>query len=84
MEEQNPASKLPPREGMLAYAEFFATRLSLGPEAGRWCQLESFTPEEQAAYKTLLRRIAAAARRRARGRGGRSALPGQTVMAFHR
>jgi hypothetical protein len=62
--ESRTAPKLPPRERMLAYARFFATRLSLGPEP-TLVPLESFTPEEQAAYKALhdeLLRLHAAAR----------------------
>lgn len=44
--------KLPPRERVLAYAQFFATRRSLEPEP-HLIQPGSFTPEEDAEYKEL-------------------------------
>src|SRR5215468_4800914 len=62
--ENKAAPKLPPRERMLAYAQFFATRRSL--ESGpRLVPVDSFTPEERASYETLrdeLLRMHAAAR----------------------
>jgi hypothetical protein len=45
--------KLPPRERLEAYAQFFATRRSLGPEPGL-VPVDSFTPQEQAAHEELL------------------------------
>ena len=51
--ENKNAPKLPPRERVVAYAQFFATRRSLGPAAAL-VPVDSFTPEEQAAYKELL------------------------------
>lgn len=51
--ESRTAPKLPPRERVMAYAQFFATRRSLGPDPAL-VPLDSFTPEEQAAYKKLL------------------------------
>jgi hypothetical protein len=51
--ESRTAPKLPPRERVTAYAQFFATRRSLGPEPAL-VPVASFTPEEQAAYKRLL------------------------------
>jgi hypothetical protein len=50
--ENRTAPKLPPRERVEAYAQFFATRRSLGPEPAL-VPLDSFTAEEQAAYKGL-------------------------------
>jgi hypothetical protein len=51
--ESRTAPKLPPRDRVVSYAQFFATRRSLGPEPALVPQ-GSFTPEEQAAYKELL------------------------------
>jgi hypothetical protein len=51
--ESRTAPKLPPRERVVAYAQFFATRRSLEPEPAL-VPLGSFTPEEQAAHKALL------------------------------
>lgn len=51
--ESRTAPKLPPRERVVAYAQFFATRRSLEPEPAL-VPLDSFTPEEQAAHKALL------------------------------
>jgi hypothetical protein len=50
--ENKNAPKLPPRDRMIAYAQFFATRRSVGHEP---CllPLQSFTPAEQAAYEEL-------------------------------
>jgi transcriptional regulator with XRE-family HTH domain len=45
--------KVPPRDRIAAYAQFFATRRSLGP-VPTLVPLESFTPEEQTARKALL------------------------------
>jgi transcriptional regulator with XRE-family HTH domain len=56
--------KLPPRERVLAYAQFFATRRSLEPEP-HLIQPDSFTSEEDAEYRELcdkLLRLHAAAR----------------------
>jgi len=50
--ENRSAPKLPPRERILAYAQFFATRRSVEP-APQLVPIESFTPEEQASYETL-------------------------------
>jgi hypothetical protein len=54
--ESRTAPKLAPRERMVAYAQFFATRRSLGPPAAL-VPSDSFTPEEQAAYQELLERL---------------------------
>lgn len=54
--ESRTAPKLPPRDRVVAYAQFFATRRSLGPEPAL-VPLDSFTPEEQAAYKALLEEL---------------------------
>ena len=51
--ESKTAPKLPPRERVMAYAQFFATRRSLGPKPAL-VPIDSFTPEEQEAYKALL------------------------------
>jgi hypothetical protein len=51
--ESRTAPKLPPRERVVAYAQFFATRRSLGPEPAL-VPKDAFTPEEQAAHKALL------------------------------
>jgi hypothetical protein len=62
--ESRTAPKLPPRERVLAYAQFFATSRSLGPEPAL-VPVGDLTPEEQAAYKALreeLLRLHAAAR----------------------
>jgi hypothetical protein len=56
--------KLPPRERVVAYAQFFATRRSLEPEPAL-IPVGSFSPEEQDAHKQLreeLLRLHAAAR----------------------
>jgi transcriptional regulator with XRE-family HTH domain len=54
--ENKSAPKLPPRERVEAYAQFFATRRSLVPEPAL-VPLDSFTPDEQAAHKELLERL---------------------------
>lgn len=62
--ENRTAPKLPPRERMLAYAQFFATRRSVDT-APALLPLDSFTQEERAAYDELcdeLLRLHAAAR----------------------
>jgi transcriptional regulator with XRE-family HTH domain len=62
--ENKSAPKLPPRDRMLAYAQFFATPRSMEADP-RLVPLEDFTAEEQAAYKTLsdeLLKLDAAAR----------------------
>jgi len=51
--ESRTAPKLPPRERVVAYAQFFATRRSLEPEP-TLVPVDNFTPEEQAAHKGLL------------------------------
>src|SRR5215475_10121488 len=50
--ENRTAPKLPPRERMLAYAQFFATRRSVD-SAPTLVPLESFTAEERAAFDEL-------------------------------
>ena len=54
--ESRTAPKLPPRDRMVAYAQFFATRRSLGPPV-TLVSPDTFTPEEQAAYQELLERL---------------------------
>jgi hypothetical protein len=54
--ESRTAPKLPPRERVVAYAQFFTTRRSLGPEPAL-VPVDSFTPEEQAAYNGLLEEL---------------------------
>jgi hypothetical protein len=54
--ESRTAPKLPPRERVTAYAQFFATRRSLGPPSAL-VPPDNFTPEEQAAYQTLLDKL---------------------------
>lgn len=51
--ESTTLPKLPPRERVEAYAQFFATRRSLGPEPAL-VPVESFTPQEHAAHQELL------------------------------
>lgn len=50
--ENRAAPKLPPRERLLAYAQFFATRRSLEPKPNL-VPLDTFTAEEEAEYKQL-------------------------------
>ena len=50
--ESKTAPKLPPRERLLAYAQFFATRRSVD-SAPRLLPVDSFTAEEQSAYDSL-------------------------------
>jgi len=62
--ENRAAPKLPPRERMLAYAQFFATPTSVAA-APRLLPVDGFTQEERAAYEALrdeLLRLHAAAR----------------------
>jgi hypothetical protein len=54
--ESRTGPKLPPRERVTAYAQFFATRRSLGPQPAL-VPVDSFTPDEQAAYQTLLDKL---------------------------
>jgi hypothetical protein len=54
--ESRTSPKLPPRERVAAYAQFFATRRSLGPPPTLVPQ-DSFTPDEQAAHQTLLDKL---------------------------
>jgi hypothetical protein len=51
--ESKTAPKLPPRDRVVAYAQFFATRRSLGPEPAL-VPLDSFTAEEKADHEALL------------------------------
>ena len=64
--ESRTAPKLPPRDRMVAYAQFFATRRSLGPPVALVAP-DTFTTEEQAAYQELLERLL---RLQAAARGG--------------
>ena len=50
--ENRTAPKLPPRERMLAYAQFFATRRSVA-QTPRLVLVENFTAEERASYDAL-------------------------------
>jgi hypothetical protein len=50
--ENRAAPKLPPRERVIAYAQFFATRRSVAA-APRLVPVDSFTEQERAAYKAL-------------------------------
>jgi hypothetical protein len=50
--ESQKTPKLPPRERIQAYAQFFATRRSLGPEPAL-VDVDDFTAEERTAYKAL-------------------------------
>ena len=50
--ENRTAPKLPTRERMLAYAQFFATRRSVAA-APRLVPVDSFTGEERASYEIL-------------------------------
>jgi hypothetical protein len=54
--ESRTAPKLPPRERVAAYAQFFATRRSLGPPPVL-VSPDSFTLEEKADYQELLERL---------------------------
>lgn len=54
--ENRSAPKLPPRERVLAYAQFFATRRSLKPQP-HLIPPDSFTPEEEAEYRKLCDRL---------------------------
>lgn len=54
--ENRNAPKLPPRDRMLAYAQFFATPRSLEPEPNL-IPLDDFTPEEEAEYRNLRDRL---------------------------
>ena len=51
--ENRNAPKLPPRERMLTYAQFFATHRSLETEPPALVEIDSFTATEQAAYDKL-------------------------------
>jgi hypothetical protein len=51
--ENTTSPKLLPRERVVAYAQFFATRRSLAPEPSL-VPLESFSAQEQAAHQALL------------------------------
>ena len=50
--ENRAAPKLPPRDRVLAYAQFFATRRSLEPEP-HLVRVDGFTEEETATYENL-------------------------------
>src|SRR5690242_14483871 len=67
--ESRTAPKLPPRERVVAYAQFFATRRSLGPYPAL-VPVDDFTPEERAAYNKLLEELL---RLHAGARGGAAA-----------
>ena len=54
--ESRTAPKLPPRERVAAYAQFFATRRSLGPPP-TLVPPDDFTPEEHAAHQALLDKL---------------------------
>jgi hypothetical protein len=54
--ESRTAPKLPPRERVVAYAQFFATRRSLGPPPAL-VPTGSFTSGEQAAHQALLDKL---------------------------
>lgn len=54
--ENKLAPKLPPRERVLAYAQFFATRRSLEPRPNL-VPLDSFSPEEEAEYTKLSEKL---------------------------
>jgi hypothetical protein len=54
--ESRTAPKLPPRERVVAYAQFFATRRSLEPEPAL-VPVDRFTPDEQAAHQALLDKL---------------------------
>jgi hypothetical protein len=54
--ESRTAPKLPPRERVTAYAQFFATRRSLGPPPAL-VPTDAFTPDEQVAHQSLLERL---------------------------
>src|SRR6266536_2113632 len=47
------APKLPPRNRMLAYARFFATRRSVAQPSPRLLPIEDLTAEEEAVYEAL-------------------------------
>lgn len=51
--ENRNSPKLPPRERMLAYAQFFATHRSVETEPPALVDIDSFIPAEQAAYEKL-------------------------------
>jgi hypothetical protein len=73
--ESRTAPKLPPRERVVAYAQFFATRRSLGPEPAL-APIDGFTPDEQAAHKALLDKLL---QLHAAARGG--AVPEEPIAA---
>jgi transcriptional regulator with XRE-family HTH domain len=78
--ESKTAPKLPPRERVEAYAQFFATRRSLEPQP-TLLPLDSFTPQEQADYLALqgeLLRLHDAARG-----GGASEAPFLARQSWH-
>jgi hypothetical protein len=78
--ESRTAPKLPPRDRMVAYALFFATRRSLGPPV-TLVSLDAFTPEEQAAYQELLDRLL---RLQAAARGGAAQdMPSAARRSWH-
>ena len=54
--ENRSAPKLPPRERVLAYAQFFATRRSLEP-VPNLIPLDSFTSEEDTEYRKLREKL---------------------------
>jgi hypothetical protein len=54
--ESRTSPKLPPRERVAAYAQFFASRRSL-ESVPALIPVDSFTPEEQATYQALLEKL---------------------------
>jgi transcriptional regulator with XRE-family HTH domain len=73
--ESRTSPKLPSRERVAAYAQFFATRRSLGP-APALVSADSFSPEERAAYQALLEKLL---QMHTVARGG--AVPGEPIVA---
>lgn len=69
--ENRTAPKLPPHDRMLAYAQFFATRRSLGPPEPALVPIDSFTKEERGEYDQLRDQLL---RLHAAGQGTASAL----------
>lgn len=55
--ENRTTPKLPPRDRILAYAQFFATRRSIQKTPPSLVPLESFSEEEQAEYERLHREL---------------------------
>lgn len=51
--EKQSSPKLPPRERLICYAQFFATHKSVEGPVPRLVPVETFTPEEQASFERL-------------------------------